>query len=104
MKTKALVPVVLMLFSLSLAAQPIGHLTVFSDDGDKFFLILNGERQNVEAQTNIRVEELQNPQYSAKVIFEDKTLGELSKNLFVADASSTMMDVTYRIKRDKNTQ
>lgn len=104
MKTKALVPAILLLFACSLAAQPVGHLTVFSDEGDKFFLILNGERQNVQAQTNIRVEDLPNPQYSAKVIFEDQTLGELSRNLFVADETGALMDVTYKIKRDKNTQ
>src|SRR5690554_1482232 len=102
MKTKALVPAFFMLFALSLAAQPVGHLTVFSDEGDKFFLILNGERQNVQAQTNIRVEDLSNPNYSAKVIFEDQTLGELSKNLYIANENGELMDVTYKIKRDKN--
>ncbi|WP_396151393.1 hypothetical protein [Flavobacterium sp.] len=38
--------------------QPFGHLTIFSEDGDKFYLILNGERMNDEPQTNLRVEEL----------------------------------------------
>ncbi|HRG88846.1 MAG TPA: hypothetical protein PLW44_07500, partial [Chitinophagales bacterium] len=51
-------------FTGSVMAQAIGHLTVFSDDGDKFYLILNGERQNAVAQTNIRIEDLNQPQYS----------------------------------------
>jgi hypothetical protein len=91
-----------LLFSLALRAQPVGHLTVFSDEGDKFFLILNGERQNNVAQTNMRVEDLTQPQYSTKIIFEDQTLGEISKTLFLADESGTLMDVTYKIKHDKN--
>lgn len=103
MKNLVLLPLLTLLFSLTLPAQPVGHLTVFSDDGDKFFLILNGERQNKEAQTNIRIEDLPQPQYSAKIIFEDQTMGEISKNLYIADEHMTLMDVTYKIKRDKNT-
>ena len=41
--------------------QPTGALTIFSEDGDKFFLILNGEPQNNIAQSNIRVEDLPQP-------------------------------------------
>lgn len=83
--------------------QPFGHLTIFSEDGDKFFLILNGERMNDEPQTNIRVEELVQPYYNAKIIFEDKMRQEISKNfLQIADVDGVFMDVTYKIRRDKN--
>ncbi len=82
--------------------QPVGHLTVFSDEGDRFFLVLNGERQNDKGQTNMRVEDLNQPQYSAKIIFEDQTLGEISKTLWLTDGNGALMDVTYKIKRDKN--
>ncbi len=97
------------LIALSLPAllfaqrQAIGNLTVFSEDGDKFFLVLNGEKQNETAQTNIRVEELVQPYYSARVIFKDSTIGSISKNtLYIADANGTMMDVTYKIRKDKS--
>lgn len=104
MQTKHLLPLALLFFFFMSSAQPqpVGHLTVFSDEGDKFFLILNGERQNNVAQTNIRVEDLTQPQYSTKIIFEDQTLGEISKTLYLNDGSGTLMDVTYKIKRDKN--
>ncbi len=93
----------LFLFFISNAQpQPVGHLTVFSDEGDRFFLVLNGERQNDKGQTNMRVEDLNQPQYSAKIIFEDQTLGEISKTLWLNDANGALMDVTYKIKRDKN--
>ena len=32
---------------------PVGHLTIFSEDGDKFTLILNGEQINDTPQTNL---------------------------------------------------
>ncbi len=104
MQLKQLLPLVLLFFVFSTNAQPqpVGHLTVFSEDGDKFFLILNGERQNNAAQTNIRVEDLPQAQYSTKVIFDDQTLGEITKTLYVADANGVLMDVTYKVKRDKN--
>lgn len=92
-------------FTSQLHAQfmPTANLTIFSEDGNKFFLILNGERQNDVAQTNIRLEELPQPYYNCKIIFEDKTQKEISKNmLMLADANGVMQDVTYKIKKDKN--
>jgi hypothetical protein len=95
---------VLLLSTISFGQiQPFGHLTIFSEDGDKFYLILNGERINDVAQTNLRVEELVQPYYNAKIIFEDNTRNEISKNyLQVTDVDGLFMDVTYKIKRDKN--
>lgn len=93
----------LLLLSLGASAQwtPTANLTVFSEDGAKFFLVLNGERYNDVAQTNIRIEELPNPYYNCKVIFENKALPDISKSaLMLADADGVMQDVTYRIKKD----
>ncbi len=83
--------------------MPTANLTIFSEDGHKFFLILNGERQNDVAQTNIRLEELPQPYYNCKILFEDQSLKEISKNmLMLTDANGAMQDVTYKIKKDKN--
>jgi hypothetical protein len=84
------------------AQQPIGHLTIFSEDGDKFTLFLNGEQINDKPQVNIRVEDLNQPHYNAKFVFEDGTKEAITKNLPVTDPDGTYMDVTYKIKRDKN--
>lgn len=100
---KIILPAALLLFAINtFAQQPIGALTIFSEDGDKFFLILNGEKQNNIAQTNLRVEDLPQPYYTAKIIFEDKTLPEINKkNIMVTDADGIFADVTYKIKHDK---
>lgn len=75
-------------------------LTIFSEDGDKFFLVLNGQKQNAEPVTNIHIDGLTQPFYNAKVIFADKTKPEISKNLAVQDpTTSAFADVTYKIKR-----
>lgn len=96
----------LLLISFSTLAQlngPVGHLTIFSEDGDKFTLILNGEVINDVPQTNLRVEDLNQPYYNAKIKFEDKSLMDISKNnLMLTDVDGIFSDVTYKIKRDKN--
>lgn len=104
MNKKLVLSTVLLLFiGLAIAQQPTGALTIFSEDGDKFFLILNGERQNNVAQTNLRVEDLTQPYYNAKIIFEDQTLPEISKNMLqIADYNNVLSDVTYKVKKDKN--
>ena len=92
------------LFTLTSVAQmsPTGNLTIFSEDGSKFFLELNGERYNDEPQTNVRIEELPNPYYSCKIVFADAGKPELvKKNLMIADVDGIMQDVTYRIKTNK---
>ena len=104
MKTNFLLSLALSFSSLlAMGQQPIANLTIFSDSGDKFFLYLNGEQQNNVAQTNLRVEDLPQAYYSAKIVFEDKVTPEIEKShLGLTDADGVMQDVTYKIKRDKN--
>lgn len=84
------------------AQQKTGNLTIFSEDGDKFYLVLNGEKQNEQPQSNLRLEDLPQPYYNAKIIFADANIPAISKNaLMIASADNVMMDVTYKIKKDK---
>jgi hypothetical protein len=103
MKQKLRLSIFCMLTFCSVFAQKFGHLTIFSEDGDKFFLVLNGEKINDIAQANLRVEDLNQPYYSAKIIFEDTSKQPISKNnLAICDVDDIYKDVTYKIKRDKN--
>ncbi|WP_160113302.1 DUF4476 domain-containing protein [Aequorivita antarctica] len=80
-----------------------GCLTIFSEEGDKFFLTLNGELMNDIPQTNIRVEDLDQPFYQVRIEFENENLIEINKdNINVIDVDDNYIDVTYRIRRDKN--
>ena len=88
---------------IAVAQSTTSTLTIFSEDGQKFFLHLNGELQNNQAQTNIRVEDLSQPYYSCKLTFEDGSITEIKKsNLVVQDMDGVHQDVVYRIKTDKN--
>ena len=74
-------------------------LTIFSEDGDKFILFLNGQQQNNTGQTNLRLDGLTQPYYKAKIVFEDKAKGQVEKNIPVNDpATNAPADVVYRIK------
>lgn len=97
--------ILLALATLLLTSDFIGaqnNLTVFSEDGLPFYLILNGIRQNEQPQTNIRMEALTADYYAAKVIFNDQTLGEIEKKfLNITGPECKPCDVTYKIKYDK---
>ena len=60
-KKITLVGLFLIAFFANAQIGPVGHLTIFSEDGDRFTLILNGEIINDEPQTNLRVEDLNQP-------------------------------------------
>lgn len=95
----------LKLFSLLVAFMPLlamgqgASLTIFSEDGDKFILYLNGQQQNNMGQTNLRLDGLSQPYYQAKIVFEDKSKAAISKNIPVNDpATNEPADVVYKIK------
>lgn len=86
-----------------LSAQKHGSINVFSEKGEKFFLYLDGKKQNETAYANVRVEELPDLYYSVKIIFENSGLGTLTKSIvYVSDGDDNMQDVTYRLRTDKS--
>lgn len=96
---KILFLISLSLFSLSSFAQ-YSNLTIFSEEGTPFYLILNGVRQNQNPETNIRVNGLINEYYTAKIIFNKEGMLPVEKNyLQVVDLNKTRGEVTYKIGR-----
>lgn len=97
--------ILLFIFSIStilnITAQN-SNLTIFSEDGNPFYVILNGIRQNEQPETNVRVNDLVNEYYSAKIIFGDQNLKTIEKKvLMVVDADANKGEVTYKVKRNK---
>lgn len=75
------------------------NLTVFNNGGQKFYLIMNGIKQNSVAQTNVVVSGIKNGGYSVKLIFEDGKTKDIDKNFYL-DAPQ---DVTTRVVFKKGT-
>ena len=83
-----------MLTSLFVYAQ--SNLTVFNNGGQKFYLILNGIKQNSLAQTNVVVSGIKNGGYSVKLIFEDNKTKDIDKNFFLESAQDITTKVIFK--------
>lgn len=78
------------------------NLTIFSEDGLAFYLILNGIRQNENPETNVRVDGLMSDYFTTKIIFADQNIASIErKMLMVVDADARRGEVTYKIKANK---
>lgn len=73
------------------------NVIFFSQGGEKFTVVMNGLKMNEAPETNVRVTELNAPNYMVKIIFEDTKLGEISKNLLMGDG----LEITWNIKKNK---
>lgn len=75
--------------------QPM--LVFFSEDGIRFWVSINGEKQNKIASANVKIPVSQDNWAKAKIIFENENLPELSKNVMM----STQGEIVYRIKKTR---
>lgn len=85
-----------LLLGSSIIGQVKSNMIFFTEQGEKFNLILNGVNQNPEAETNVKVTDLVGLNYKIKIIFQDATLGEIDKNLIIKQG----METTFVIKRN----
>lgn len=93
---KKIILIIIAVLSIgTLFSQP-SNFIFFSEDGNSFFIIMNGVKQNQNGQTNVRVENLSAPSYKVKVIFEDKTIPSINKNVYTKPG----IEITYRIKKN----
>ncbi len=76
-------------------------VTVFSQDGEKFWVIMNGVKQNDVANTNVKVTGLTAPNYRLKIIFDDEKITSIDKDIMTRDVDNVLCDQAYVIKKDK---
>jgi hypothetical protein len=84
-------------FNAVLFAQG-SNAVLFTENGERFQVVLNGVIQNTTPATNVKLTDLMAPNYKMKVLFEDKSLGEIDKNLFL----EAYAENTFNIKRKNN--
>ncbi|MFY7665937.1 hypothetical protein, partial [Flavobacterium sp.] len=70
MKTKL---VLLFAFFSQLYFAQTSTITTFSQEGERFYVILDGVRQNDSPSTNVQITDLKKPNYLLKIIFEDSS-------------------------------
>lgn len=93
---KILFTAFVLLLCVKVVAQT-SNAVLFTENGERFYVVLNGLRMNDEPVTNLKVQDLIHPNYALKVIFENASLGEMNKTLYLEAGS----EVVYAIKLDK---
>lgn len=68
------------LLSLTGMGQASSNLEVFSENGDPFFLVINGIAQNEQAAANVKAEGLKGDFHKVMVRFSDASLGSANQN------------------------
>lgn len=93
----------LLFCNMAFAQTSNNNLVVFSQDGDKFSLIVNGLRQNLKPETNVKVTGLNAPNYKVRVIFENAGLAPIDQNVYMMDGGEnvTNKEFTYVIAMGK---
>lgn len=76
------------------------NLVVFSENGEKFQLVINGVNQNAIPETNVKVTDLIQPNYKVKIVFEDKSKGVVNQNVYMADGGEPVKnhEFVYSVK------
>ncbi len=72
-------------------------LIVFSENGERFQVVLNGILQNTEPETNVMITDLIAPSYKLKILFEDN-IPDLDKTVYFQESNT---QYTYVLKQNK---
>jgi hypothetical protein len=101
MKSKLLLIAALTLIGMRTSAQT-GNLIVFTENGEKFSLVLNGVLQNAIPETNVKVTDLPASMdyptaYKMRIIFADAALGTHDFTTGVSNG----LELTVTIKKNK---
>jgi hypothetical protein len=63
-------------------SQNTSNIVVFSEDGDPFYLVINGIKQNVEPRTNIKITGLTNRSSQLRIMFKDQNIPPINKAIY----------------------
>ena len=100
MKKIVLTAFLFSIFALNVISQT-ATVTVFSQDGEKFWVIMNGVKQNETPMTNVKVTGLSSPNYRLKIIFDDEKIAAIDKDIMTKNYDDVLCDQAYVIKKDK---
>ncbi|MCE3297262.1 MAG: hypothetical protein K0R65_2976 [Crocinitomicaceae bacterium] len=86
------------LCSLGFFAQKTSNLVVFSDDASLFYVIVNGIKQNIEPQSNVKITGLTNDANQVTIIFSNEKYGSLKKSIYFPEMG---YEATARLTKTK---
>lgn len=79
------------------------NIVIFSEDGQQFYAILNGIRQNTTAETNVKITGIKTGSpCNLKIIFADQKIKPVSKNFpMQSNMESGDVEITFKMKMAK---
>lgn len=90
---------IFMLLAINLMAfTQKSNLVIFSEDGERFQVVLNGILQNAQAETNVMITDLIAPSYQTKILFEDPNIPDLEKTVYFQEMN---VQLTLKLKQNK---
>ncbi|MFQ3575227.1 MAG: DUF4476 domain-containing protein [Cytophagales bacterium] len=76
--------------------------TVFAEKGEKFWMILNGEKVNRDPSERVIAQNLTEPIYRVKIIFQNDKIASIEDRLTAYDQKLLPYNNTYAIRANKN--
>jgi hypothetical protein len=92
--------------SILIKSQNNNSITVFTEGGEPFYLIINGLKQNTKAETNVKAIGINGQQVKAKVIFDQQGIPDCDKSIpmmWAAEAVSNT-EFVFSIKKNRKGQ
>ncbi|MDI3545008.1 MAG: hypothetical protein PWP68_425 [Rikenellaceae bacterium] len=103
MKTKVLMLAFLVAFiGKNLSGQCYSQLTIFHENGEKFWVIIDGVKQNTAPQYTIFLDSLKGNFVKIKIIFDDEKIKDINKTIPLKDENDNCLHSKYVIKKVKN--
>jgi hypothetical protein len=83
--------------AISVVAQT-NNAILFTENGEKFQVVLNGILQNAKPETNVKMIQLPANSYKCRIIFADAKLGFVDMNMYFPEMG---YEATWNIKQNK---
>jgi hypothetical protein len=76
-------------------------VSIFSNNGEKFWVVINGVRQNEVAQSNVTMENIHDDVVLAKIFFQNEKLPSLNQRIGTKDLNGNHTKISYVITKNK---
>ncbi len=79
----------------------VSQLTIFHQEGERFWVIIDGVKQNAQPQASVYLPDLKESFIRVKIIFENEKIKDIDRSLPTRDADGNHVHSKYIIRNDK---
>ncbi|MES2555411.1 MAG: DUF4476 domain-containing protein [Bacteroidota bacterium] len=90
----------MLLIAMASFAQNVS-MTIFNNNGQQFFVVMNGIRQNSLPLTNVKIGGMTPGSYEIKLIFADGKTGDINKKVYFDQSGDYLARVVFKGKKRK---